>query len=234
MNLRPILAVPILISVTVASAYPALATRVGAIDTVQSSTKLFTTIMSSSKLKIPEDVLQKAQGMAIIPNLARGGFIVGGSRGKGILVLRNADGSWSNPVFLTLTSGSIGLQAGGESSDVVLVFRNKGSIDTVLTNEFTLGGSVSVAAGPVGGDVVSPTDDQIDTDIYSYALNKGLFAGISLEGAKIGTDRGRNEDYYGQRHITVQQILTNPKLPSAPETAELHRVLTKFVPPVSK
>jgi lipid-binding SYLF domain-containing protein len=229
MNFRSILAIPMAVSVVVVAAYPGFASKSEAVDTVQSATKVFASIATDSKIRIPAKVLSQSQAIAIIPHVVKAGFIVGGSRGKGILMQRNDNGTWSNPVFLTLTSGSVGLQVGGQSSDLILVFRNKSSIDTILTNEFTLGGSVSVAAGPVGGDAVSSNDGQPDTDIYTYAANEGLFAGISLEGAKIAVDRMRNQDYYGQLHITVQQILINSGLAIAPETAELHRVLNQVI-----
>lgn len=177
--LHPFLVVPVAMTVMVSSAYPALADKAEAIEKVQDATKVFKEIMDNPETRVPQTVLRDAQGIAVIPNVVKGGFIVGGSRGRGILMVRTNRGGWSNPSFITLTSGSVGLQAGGQSSDVILVFRDKKSIETVLTDDFTLGGNVSVAAGPIGGDVVSVNDAQSNSNIYSYARNEGLFAGVS-------------------------------------------------------
>ncbi|KGF73205.1 hypothetical protein DO97_01470 [Neosynechococcus sphagnicola sy1] len=231
MNLRAFLAVPVAMTVMVSSAYPVLASQSGAIDTVQSATRVFDGVMSNPKSEIPIGILRRAQAIAIFPNVVKAGFIVGGSRGRGILAMRGAKGGWSNPVFLTITSGSVGFQIGAASSDIVLVFMNKRSVETALTNDFTLGGSVSVAAGPVGKDAVSPNDAQSTTDIFSYTRNQGLFAGVSLEGSKTAVDRDRNGDFYGQSRITVQQIVTNPDLPTPPAAAEFKRVLARYIPP---
>ena len=226
-SLHPFLVVPV-ITLIVTSAYPAQADKAEAIEKVQEATKMFKEIMENPKTRIPQDILRNAQGVAVIPNLVKAGFIVGGSRGRGILVVRTAQGSWSNPTFITLTSGSIGLQAGGESSDVVLVFRDKKSIETVLANDFTLGGDVSVAAGPIGGDVVSVNDAQPNSNIYSYARNQGLFAGVSLQGAKIAVDKDRNVDFYEQREITAQQIFSS-NLPTTSVVTEFKKVLNQSI-----
>lgn len=218
----------LVIGITAATAPPlVLAASDVTIETIKESAKVYETVMSGRRTRIPSQVLSQAQGIAIIPNVIKAGFIVGGSRGKGLLVLRDRNGSWSNPVFLSLTSGSIGLQAGGQSSDIILVFRNQASIEAVLTNGFTVGGSVSVAAGPIGGDPVSPTDTQTEaeTDIYAYAMNKGLFAGLTIEGAKVDVDRSRNQDFYGQRYITVQQIVSDAGVAVPPEVSKLHNAL---------
>lgn len=226
-SLHPFLVIPTAISVVVTSSYPALADKAEAIEKVQSATEVFQEIMDNPDTRIPSDVLRNAQGIAVIPNTVKAGFIVGGSRGRGILVARTSQGGWSNPSFITLTSGSVGLQAGGQSSDVILVFRDKKSIDTVLTNDFTLGGNVSVAAGPVGGDVVSVNDSQRKSNIYSYARNQGLFAGVSLEGAKVAVDRDRNAEFYERSKITAQQIFTS-KLPTQSAVTEFKQLLEQF------
>jgi SH3 domain-containing YSC84-like protein 1 len=214
------------IVITASTAPPSvLAASDVTIETVKESAKVYETVMAGRRTRIPSQVLSQAQGIAIIPNVIKAGFIVGGSRGKGLLVLRDRNGNWSNPVFLSLTSGSVGLQAGGQSSDIILVFRNQASIDAALTHGFTVGGSVSVAAGPIGGDPVSPTDAQTEADIYAYAMNKGLFAGLTVEGAKVDVDRSRNQDFYGQRYITVQQIISDAGVAVPPEVRKLHKAL---------
>jgi lipid-binding SYLF domain-containing protein len=132
----------------------------------------------------------------IIPNLINAGLGIGGQRGKGVAMLKKADGSWSNPVFVTLTGGSIGFQAGVQAIDLVLVF-TKGSILTSLEKgEFNLGGSAAVAAGPYGRSSSASTDTKFDAEVYSYSRSKGLFAGISLNGSKLSVDQDANTAFY--------------------------------------
>lgn len=226
-RLHLFLVIPTAVTVMIASAWPALADKAEAIEKVQDATKVFKEIMDNSKTRIPQTVLRDAQGIAVIPNVIKGGFVIGGSRGRGILVVRTNRGSWSNPSFITLTSGSIGLQAGGQSSDVILVIRDKKSVETLLTKDFSFGGNVSVAAGPVGGDVVSVNDTQRNSNIYSYARNQGLFAGASLEGAKVAVDRDRNVEFY-ERKVTAQQIFTS-NLPTSNVVTEFKRVLDQSI-----
>ncbi len=225
MSLRSIIGVTVAATVCISATYPVLAAKEGAIDTVQRSTRFFTTIMENPKTKIPASVLKSAQAIAIIPNVVKAGFVVAGSRGKGVLLQRQANNTWSNPAFLTLTSGSVGFQIGGQSSDIILVFRNQQSVDTLLNEDFTVGGNVSATAGPVGREVVSSTDGQPKTDIYAYVLSEGLYAGVSAEGSKVGVDKNRNKEYYGQSSITVQQIFSNPNLPVGSEVKELQKSL---------
>jgi lipid-binding SYLF domain-containing protein len=230
MNFRPFVVIPVVAAIMVVPATSTLASKLsGVIDTLESATQVIEVMMSNPKTRIPPSVLKNSQGIAVIPKVVKAGFFVGGSHGKGVLVMRDANGGWSNPVFLKLTSGSVGLQFGAQSSDVVLVFRNKTSINTVLRNNFTLGGSVSVSAGPVGGDIVSPNDEQVKTSIYSYALNQGLFAGVSLEGAKVAFDQDRNEDFYDQRNLTVRQILNSPPLQEPPQIPEFKEALNQAI-----
>lgn len=186
-------------------------------------------MMENPKTEIPASVLKSSQAIAIIPNIVKAGFIVAGSRGKGVLLQRQANNGWSNPVFLTLTSGSVGLQAGGQNLSLILVFRNRHSVDTLLSEDFTIGGNVSAVAGPVGREVVSTNDGQSSTDIYTYSAGEGLFAGVSVEGAKIGVDRTRNREYYGETALTVQQIFSNPQLRVGPEVIQLQRSLQKAI-----
>lgn len=226
-RLHLFLVIPTAVTVMIASSWPALADKAEAIEKVQDATKVFKEIMDNSKTRIPQTVLRDAQGIAVIPNVIKGGFVVGGSRGRGILVVRTNRGSWSNPSFITLTSGSIGLQVGGQSSDVILVIRDKKSVETLLTKDFSFGGNVSVAAGPVGGDVVSVNDTQRNSNIYSYAHNQGLFAGASLEGAKVAVDRDRNAEFY-ERKTTAQQIFTS-NLPTSNVVTEFKRVLDQSI-----
>ena len=165
----------------------------------------------SEILRIPEDsipskLLNEAQAIAVIPDVVKAGFVVGGRRGKGLIAVRGADGTWSNPSFMILTGGSIGFQAGVQSADVILVFRNGRGVDSIVNGKFTLGGDASVAAGPVGRSAQASTDEQLKAEIYSYSRARGLFAGISLDGAVMQIDKKANAAVYG-RDATSRMIL---------------------------
>ncbi len=165
----------------------------------------------SEILRIPEDsipskLLNEAQAIAVIPDVVKAGFVVGGRRGKGMIAVRGTDGTWSNPSFMILTGGSIGFQAGVQSADVVLVFRNGRGVDSIVNGKFTLGGDASVAAGPVGRSAQASTDEQLKAEIYSYSRARGLFAGISLDGAVMQIDKKANAAVYG-RDATSRMIL---------------------------
>lgn len=145
---------------------------------------------------IPVQVLQNAQGVAVLPNVIRAGFIFGGRRGKGVAVIRSGNGEWSNPIFITMTGGSFGAQIGAESTDIVLVFGNRRSVRNIGTGKFTLGGDASATVGPVGRGTRGATDLTFTSEVYYYARGRGLFAGAVLEGAKLDVDDAANSNLY--------------------------------------
>jgi lipid-binding SYLF domain-containing protein len=147
---------------------------------------------------IPERLLSEAQAIAVIPDVVKVGFVVGGRRGRGLVAVRGPDGTWTNPSFITLTGGSLGFQAGVQSADVVLVFRSARGVDGIVNGKFTLGGDASVAAGPVGRSAQASTDEQLKAEIYSYSRARGLFAGVSLDGTALRIDNKSNQRVYGQ------------------------------------
>jgi lipid-binding SYLF domain-containing protein len=151
---------------------------------------------ASMKENIPVQLMQKAEGIVVIPNLIKAGLGVGGQRGKGVAMLKKADGSWSNPVFVTLTGGSIGFQAGVQAIDLVMVFTKGNTLTKIADGEFTLGGDISVAAGPVGRSSSATTDTNFDAEIYSYSRSKGLFAGLTLNGSRLSADGDANSAFY--------------------------------------
>ena len=179
---------------------------------------VFGKIMSDPKTKIPAALLQRSQGIAIFENVVQAGFIFGGRRGTGVMLLRQPDGDWSNPAFLSVTGGSFGLQIGGKSSDIVLVFPNRSTVNEVLSSSFELGGSVSGTAGPVAGSPVEPTESYSNEPIYTYVRSSGLFGGVSLDGSKISFHKKRNREFYGQT-VTPRQIFRDPFL-EAPDIAD--------------
>ena len=150
------------------------------------------------KESIPHELMENCQGIVIVPDLLNAGFVVGGKRGRGIAMVKLDDGTWSDPVFVTLTGGSFGLQIGVQSVDLVLVFRHKGVLAKVKNGDFTIGGDASVAAGPVGRNTSASTDYKMEAEVYSYSRSRGLFAGISISGSDLAIDKNANASYYGK------------------------------------
>ncbi|WP_316829838.1 lipid-binding SYLF domain-containing protein [Pedobacter aquatilis] len=167
------------------------------------------TLSEFSKMKesIPSELLNITQGIIIVPKLINAGFVVGGKRGRGLAMVKKADGSWSNPVFVTITGGSVGPQIGVQSVDLVLVFKHASSLSDIKKSSFTLGGDISVAAGPVGRSSTANTDYKLDAEVYSYSRSRGLFAGISLNGASLAIDAAANKAFYG-KDLSVGDIFS--------------------------
>jgi len=183
----------------------------------ESKIKDATTVLadfSNMKETIPSELLQVTQGIIIVPKMINAGFVVGGKRGKGIAMVKKSDGSWSNPVFVTITGGSVGAQIGVQSVDLVLIFKNAKSLTDIKNSSFTLGGDLSVAAGPVGRSSTASTDYKLEAEVYSYSRSKGLFAGITLNGASLAIDAASNTKFYGKA-ITGNAIFTSPVNDSA-------------------
>jgi lipid-binding SYLF domain-containing protein len=153
--------------------------------------ELFTT---DEEHGIPADILQRARGIAVIPNLIRGGFVFGGRRGRGVLSIRSSDGEWSNPAFVTLTGGSFGAQFGAESADVVLVFANDRSVRNIASGKFTLGGDATAIAGPLGRRTQTAVTGR--AEIYVYMHSRGLFAGAAFEGTRLDVDQEASRAFY--------------------------------------
>jgi SH3 domain-containing YSC84-like protein 1 len=170
--------------------------------------------MSNADEAIPSELLQRAQGIAVMTNVIRGGFILGGRRGRGVLVVRGEDGRFSNPAFVTLTSGSIGWQLGAQSSDLILVFANERSVQNIASGRFTLGGDASVVAGPVGRNATVAAT--FGSEVYAYMRSRGLFAGASFEGARLEIDAASGVRYYGAGR---QVRALGPHTPATPDSA---------------
>jgi SH3 domain-containing YSC84-like protein 1 len=154
---------------------------------------------------IPRDLLNRAEGILVIPSLVKGGFVVGAEHGKGVMSAKASTG-WSAPAVVKMTGGSIGWQIGVESVDLVLLIMNKGGIDQLLQDKFTIGGNLAVAAGPVGRNAQAGTNAQANAGILAYSRAKGLFAGATLEGAALHSDNDDNAALYG-REISVKEIV---------------------------
>lgn len=165
--------------------------------TVQAASEVLSEFLDLRVREIPDSLLHNAKGVVIIPGLVKVGFVVGGQRGKGVVMVKEPDGSWRAPMFLTLTGGSLGWQVGAQSSDIVLVFKSQKSVEGLLTGKFTLGADAAVAAGPVGRRAAAATDSELKAEIYSYSRSRGLFAGISIDGSVLEIDERANATYYG-------------------------------------
>ena len=182
---------------------------------------------AAMKETIPQQLMEKAEGIVIVPDLIKAGLGIGGQRGKGVAMVKNTDGSWSDPVFVTLTGGSFGFQAGVQSIDLVMVF-TKGSILTSLAKgEFTLGGDVSVAAGPIGRSSSASTDTQFDAEVYSYSRSKGLFAGLTINGSKLAADNDANKAFYNSE-VTPSSIFSKNTNSDNAEVISLKRAVKEF------
>jgi SH3 domain-containing YSC84-like protein 1 len=195
--------IPVAAALVATTVYPSIAAG-NPTETIQKSTTAFQEFVD--KGRIPPSILRSSQGIAIIPNVIQAALILGGQRGKGVMVVRTPDGSWSKPFIITLTGGSIGLQAGIKSSDIVLAFQDKASIRKVYRSDFDLGGNVSGTAGPGGIQAVYPSDSV--GNIYSYFKSEGLFGGVSLSGVKLNFDKDDTGRLYGQKNITPRQVFS--------------------------
>ncbi len=171
-----------------------------------------------------KDHLRYAKGVLIIPQFLKGGFIIGGSGGSGVLLVRDdGTGQWSQPVFYTLGGMSIGLQIGGEAAELILMIRTEKGVQALYTSSFKLGGDVSVAAGPVGIGMEGATPHNLSADFLSFARAKGAYAGLSLEGAVIKVRNDWNQEYYG-KPVTPVDIIVRKSVRN-PHSAALRAVL---------
>ncbi len=181
-------------------AAPRAPARPAEADRVQEATTVLGEIMSAPDRAIPESIAGKAEGVAVFPSVLKGGFIIGGHWGRGIVSVRNEEtGAWSAPAFLTIAGGSFGAQIGGQAVDLVLVIMGRRGLNQLLSNQFKVGVDAAAAAGPVGRNAEASTDIQLRAEILSYSRSRGLFVGATINGATIRADRDANERFYGAR-----------------------------------
>jgi lipid-binding SYLF domain-containing protein len=162
-------------------------------------------IMAAPDKGIPEDVLHHAKCIAVVPHLLKGGFVFGAENGRGVATCRTADG-WSAPSFFTITGGNWGLQIGVEGIDLVMVFQGDKGMDRLVQSKFEIGGDASVAAGPVGRHASADTDWKMNAEVLTYSRAKGIFAGITLNGAAVRRDDDSTEAFYGHE-IPTRDLL---------------------------
>lgn len=195
------------------------------VEKIEAATKVLEEF-GQMKESIPSELLKVTEGIIIVPKLINAGFVLAGKRGKGIAMVKLENGSWSNPVFVTITGGSLGFQAGVQSIDLVLIFKNAETLLDIGNGSFTLGGDISVTAGPVGRSSSASTDYKMEAEVYSYSRSKGLFAGISISGSAIEIDSKYNEAFYGEE-MDANEIFTSEKVKS-PQVKALKTTLKKL------
>jgi lipid-binding SYLF domain-containing protein len=172
------------------------------------SSQVLEELRDAGDRSIPNWLLERAYGIAVIPDLTKIAFFAGGRRGNGVLVYRDKDGRFTNPIFVTLTGGSFGFQWGVQSTDIVLVFTSRKSIEGITAGKFTLGGDASVSAGPVGRESSASTDMTFKSEVYSYSRSRGIFAGINIDGSVMSIDDDENEVFYRKKNVSAGDIAT--------------------------
>jgi len=201
---RPLAAFATCLLVIAAVVPAALAGEVES-DRAADAARVLGEILRIPEERIPDKMLVDAEAIAVIPSVIKAGFGVGGRRGRGVISVRGRDRTWSNPSYITLTGGSFGFQAGVQSTDIILVFRTRSGVDSIVGGKFTLGGDASVAAGPVGRSAQASTDEKLKAEILSYSRARGLFAGVALDGTRLAIDNKSNARVYGAGH-TAREI----------------------------
>lgn len=166
---------------------------------------------------IPDKLFDEARAIVVVPDTLKVGLVLGGRRGHGLVSVKNPDGTWSNPSFVKLTGGSVGFQAGVQSSDIVLVFRGERGLDSIVNGKVTLGADAGVAAGPVGRSAAAATDGQLKAEIWSWSRARGLFAGVALDGAVLQIDDQANQVVYGNG--TTPRMIFEGRSAQAPSEA---------------
>lgn len=197
-------------------------------ERVENSTDVINEIMGIPEKGIPSDLLKCCRAIAIFPNVLKGAFIFGAEGGKGVICAHNPEtGKWSAPAFFSIGAGSWGLQIGAQSIDLVLVITSKRGLDSLLTSKVKLGADVGIAAGPVGRRAEAGMDILLKAEMLSYSRSKGLFAGISLEGATIFQNHDANRAFYG-KELSARDILIDKKIQPTPTGKKLIETLQKF------
>jgi lipid-binding SYLF domain-containing protein len=198
-----------------------------AAERLDASADVLADMMQASDKGIPQDLMNHAQCVVIVPNMKKAGFIFGAKYGRGYAVCRRQGGSgWTAPAGMRIEGGSFGLQIGGSESDVVILVNKESGMKHLLADKFTLGADATVAAGPVGRDAAAQTDAALHAEMLSYSRAKGLFAGIALDGATLRPDKEADKEVYG-RDITNREILTTNAVAPPAAAAKLESTLNR-------
>jgi SH3 domain-containing YSC84-like protein 1 len=198
-----------------------------AADRLDASADVLTDMTHASDKGIPQDLMSRAQCVVVIPNMKKAGFIFGAKYGRGFAMCRRKGGSgWTAPAAMRIEGGSFGLQIGGSESDVVLLVNNESGMKHLLSDKFTIGGDANAAAGPVGRDASATTDAALHAEILSYSRSRGIFAGLTLEGATLRPDKDADKELYG-RDVTNREILTTGAVTAPPSADKLEKALNR-------
>jgi len=197
-------------------------------ERAQAAASVLTEIMGIPEKGIPDELMGRATGIAVIPHVVKGAFGIGGRYGKGLMSQRMSNGQWSAPTFVDIGGGSVGFQLGVEATDLVLVFTNKEGVNSLLKGKVKLGADATVAAGPVGRKGEIGTDIKLNSAVYSYSRSKGLFAGVSLDGAAITIDDSGNQKAYG-KDVRAEDLLMG-KVKSNAVVMPFMNALAKYSP----
>jgi lipid-binding SYLF domain-containing protein len=181
------------------------------------ASQVLESLRSSKDQAIPDRLLERAYGIAVIPDVTKIAFFVGGRHGNGVLIVRDKDGRFTAPFFISITGGSFGWQWGAQRADIVLVFTTRRGVEGITGGKVTLGADASVAAGPVGRDASAGTDAGFSAEVYSYSRTRGLFAGIALDGSAITIDGSANETFYQKRGVLASEIAAGNIQPANPD-----------------
>ena len=216
------------LGIAVLAAIPVAAKQAPTVNRLDDAAVVLSEIMDSPDKGIPQDLMEKAHCVVVVPGMKKGAFIVGGKYGKGFLSCRNVGkAGWSAPAAIRVEGGSVGFQIGGSETDVVMLVMNESGSKKLISSQFTLGGEGSVAAGPVGRTATAETDAFMRAEVLSWSRSRGVFAGISLQGATLRQDEDDNRDLYGKR-LTTEEVVRRRTPP--PAAARLMKLLTRFSP----
>jgi SH3 domain-containing YSC84-like protein 1 len=210
-----------------AAGKPVNETRAEVLNRMNDAGKILSNITSGPDQQVPNTVLADAKCVAIVPDMVKGGFVVGAEHGRGVATCRTANGSWSAPAFFTLTGGSWGAQIGVESVDLVMMVMNQKGMDQLLSANWRFGGQGSVAAGPVGREAGASTDWKLRAQVLTYSRSKGVFAGLTLNGANIQQDDDSTRAFYGKDY-TFRSLLAGNVTPPTQARSFLASVRTNF------
>ena len=221
MNRLLALLVTFSVAITLVAPTPALADA-KTDQKLDQSRKVFEAFSDLTEQSIPTWLLERAYGIVVVPGVVKVALTLGGRGGKGVMAVRNPDGSWSDPVFVTLGGVNLGFQWGVQSTDMVLVLMSRQSVEGISGGKVTLGADASVAAGPLGRSSAAATDATLSAQVLSYSRSSGLFAGVAIDGSVISIDKAANETAYGMSDVLASQILEG-KVANVPESARAFR-----------
>lgn len=195
---------------------------------VDDAVEVFQAFVSLPEKQVPRELMKTTYALGIFPDVQKASFVIGGQRGSGVLLTRRGDGSWSLPLFITLSGASVGWQAGIQSSDILLFFRTKRSVDSVLRGKYTLGVTASVAAGAMGREAGAVTDTDMKAEIYSYARSRGIFAGVGIQGVSMEVDLDAASRYYGRDISSPEEILRKDGLTEPTSALSLRKAILAY------